>query len=125
MLSRAGTAALLALAVGIPGCNGNSVFSAPPPQPVVPGDSAVLPLTLDTPSHDKRPMITLRVGGGPPSRFMFDTGSAGLRVFDTALGPNAVDTNIPVEDVGFGERPPHCARTAERSESVRSRSPAS
>jgi hypothetical protein len=90
-------------AVVLSGCGPTSLFSAPPPrQPNVSDGSAVIPLTIGTPMHDARPMIVLKVGDGPPSRFIVDTGSFGLRVFRGALGPNVYDTGITVPDSQFG-----------------------
>jgi hypothetical protein len=51
-----------------------------------------IPLTLGAVQGTDvvRPLVSVSVGGGPPVLVTLDTGSYGLRILPTALGPDAV-----------------------------------
>lgn len=58
-----------------------------------------LPL-FNKPGHAIIPnLVDIEVGGGPPARVTFDTGSTGLRILESAVGPHVRRTEQPVSEV--------------------------
>ena len=59
------------------------------------GSSAEIPLHVRPGHSGFANLVTVSVGGGPAGNVLFDTGSTGLRILASAIGPNVRLTNIP------------------------------
>jgi outer membrane autotransporter protein len=59
-------------------------------------NSVTVPLDQNPDGSGFSNFVTVSVGGGPASEVLLDTGSTGMRVLASQIGPNVTVTNIPV-----------------------------
>ncbi len=59
-------------------------------------ESARIPLQPRPDQSGFANFLTIEVGGGAPSDVLLDTGSTGLRILESAVGPNVRLTDIPI-----------------------------
>ncbi|HWJ75402.1 MAG TPA: hypothetical protein VNX29_19750 [Kaistia sp.] len=60
------------------------------------GESAEIPLKKRPDKSGFANFVTVAVGGGAPGDVLLDTGSTGLRILESAVGPDVRLTDIPV-----------------------------
>ena len=96
---------LLTTVAAVSGCavnNAGSTISAERPGPEPAGVSVPITLAQVAGMGASRALVRVSVGGGAPTPVVLDTGSSGLRILSTALGPNTAPLSGSAHTVHYG-----------------------